>query len=329
MGATLSGLFPHAPEFTESNVPDLLGKVYLITGASGGVGQELARLLYSRNARVWIAARSQHKAAAAIAQIKNACPGSIGELHFLRVDLADLATIKPAVDQFLARESSLHVLWNNAGVMSPLWERTVPRTAQGLEMQMGVNCVGSFLLAKLLTPLLAQTAKLHHPGAVRVVWVSSMGAELSPYTSGLPMEDVNFESGSWVPPGVRYLASKSGNFLHAVEYARRHADDNIISVAMNPGNLDSDLWRHLPAPVLWFLRLLFLYPSVYGAYTELFAGLSPEVTPDKNGCWIAPWGVIRPIKKSLLEAARSKVEGGSGVGQEFWRWTEKQVEPYC
>lgn len=102
-------------------------------------------------------ARSAEKTNQAIVSIKNAVPSSTGTLNYLRLDLADLASIKGTVEQFLAKESKLHVLWNNAGVMSS--DKALTTTLQGYEQHVGVNVLGGFLLAKLLTPVLVSTAK--------------------------------------------------------------------------------------------------------------------------------------------------------------------------
>ncbi|KAK6194321.1 hypothetical protein LQW54_011548 [Pestalotiopsis sp. IQ-011] len=92
--------------------------VYIVTGANAGVGKELAQLLYGLNATVYLLARSADKTNAAVADIQRSQPRSAGRLVFLRLDLADLATIRATADAFLARESRLHVLFNNAGVLS-------------------------------------------------------------------------------------------------------------------------------------------------------------------------------------------------------------------
>lgn len=142
----------------------------MITGANTGLGKLLADMLYSKNAKVYVLARSQEKGEKAISDIKSAHPQSKGELLFLKLDLADLSTIKSTADRFLAKESKLHVLFNNAGVMEPV---EGAKSAQGFELQLGVNNVGTQLLTKLLTPILAATARQEPAGTVRVVWLSS------------------------------------------------------------------------------------------------------------------------------------------------------------
>lgn len=85
-----------------------------MTGANTGVGKELAQILYSRNARVFIAARNEEKALNAISSIKSKHPNSKGALDFLRLDLADLSTIKATTTEFLGKSDRLDVLFNNA-----------------------------------------------------------------------------------------------------------------------------------------------------------------------------------------------------------------------
>ncbi|KAI1320751.1 hypothetical protein F5Y16DRAFT_389574 [Xylariaceae sp. FL0255] len=323
---TISQLFPPKPQFTEESLPDLSDKVYIVTGANTGVGKELSSMLYSKNAKIYVAARSKPKAEAAIADIQSQHPSSKGQLSFLSLDLADLTTIKSSAEQFLSQETKLHVLFNNAGVMKPATADA--KTAQGYELQLGVNDVGTFLFTKLLKPMLASTARSENsPGSVRVVWVSSSAAEapMAP-KGGVPMDNLDYHNDmGWFP---KYAISKAGNYLHGVEFARRFKSDGIVSVSLNPGNLDSDLWREQPYLVGKFLQWFILHEPKKGAYTELFAGLSPEVTMDKTGGWIVPWGRFMGIRKDLLQASKTKAEGGSGIAADFWDWSEEQVRPY-
>ena len=254
-----------------------------MTGSNAGVGKEVARILYAKHAKVYIAARSEEKAASAIESIKASCPSSEGALTFLKLDLADLTTIKASADEFLSKESKLHVLFNNAGVMRP------PKgsvTAQGYELQLGVNNIGTFMFTKLLTPTLAQTAASESAGSVRIVWVSSIGAELASHSpGGVPFDELDNYQHEKKWEFYLYGVSKAGNYLHAAEFARRHGDQGIVSVPLHPGNLDSDLYRTINPLISAVMRRVVLWPSVYGAYTELFGGLSPAVTMEKSGGW--------------------------------------------
>lgn len=229
---------------------------------------------------MYIAARSAEKANAAIEEINKSIPNSSGQLIFLHLDLNDLGTIKTSVEAFLSKETKLHILFNNAGVMSP---PQGSKTAQGHELQLGVNTIAPFLFTKLLTPILISTAAIEQPNTIRVIWVSSSAAELlSPKPSGVDLNNLDYHTDKSTQ--VKYGVSKAGTYLHAVEFARRHRDSGIISLALNPGNLKSDLARHSGFAIKISTKVL-CYPPVYGAYTELFAGFSPEVTMEKSGQW--------------------------------------------
>ncbi|KAK2774322.1 hypothetical protein FQN53_003676 [Emmonsiellopsis sp. PD_33] len=314
--------FPPVPAFTEKDLPDLQGKVYIVTGSNTGLGKELANILFSKNAKVYVAARSEEKAAKAIESIKNAHPSSSGELVYLPLDLNDLTTIKASANAFLAKERKLHVLFNNAGVMTP---PQGSKTAQGYELQLGVNTVAPFLFTKFLTPTLLSTAKAEPPNTVRVVWVSSCGAELLSPKLGVPLDNLDYHNDQ--SASYKYGVSKAGNYLHACEFAKRYSGNGIVSVALNPGNLLSELSRHRGFLLRQMMRATH-YPPLFGAYTELFAGLSPEVTIERSGHWIVPWNRFLPMRQDLADATKTEAEGGNGTGLKFWEWTEKQVKPY-
>lgn len=294
--SSLTNTFPPGPKFLEKHVPDLQDKVYIVTGANTGTGKELTRMLYSKNAKIYMLARSEDKTKEAIADIKKTVPRSGGSMHYLRLDLADLSTIKGTVERFLALESKLHVLWNNAGVLSG--NKEVAVTPQGHELHTGVNGLGTFALTQLLTPVLVATAKAEPSSTVRVVWVASSAAEIfAEERIGVRPETLGLEAQTPRGGFQRYWFSKIANWAHATEYAQRHKADGVVSVSLNPGNLYSDLYRDQG----FFFRIierLMMYPPVKGAYTELFAGLSPEVNIENSGCWgkFSPSPVPRRIE---------------------------------
>jgi len=344
---TIRQAFPGKPHYTEQDVPDLTDKVVIVTGANTGIGKELSRILYAHNARVYMLARSWDKTSAAISDIQQTVPSSKGRLEYIHLDLADLSTIRTTADAFLAKEDSLHVLFNNAGVGFPGHGSA---TKQGYELQIGVNCLGTLALTECLTPVLRKTSAAWSSASastplsdttpqfqnVRVVFTSSSAAEGSHPKNYMPMITKIARDPRAVPTFPSYAASKLGNFLHAAEYARRHtvtsseknAEGPIISVSLNPGNLDSDLWRTQGEWVHWLLRKLVFYPTVNGAYTTLFAGLSPQVTQDKSGSFVAPWGKLFQVSHPLASAAKPKSEGGWGTAEAFYEWSLEQICPY-
>jgi len=131
-----SALFPPAPTFTEKDLPSLSDKVIMITGAASGVGYELSKILYAKGGTIYIAARSEKRCMDAISKIKTEIPKSTGTLMTMIIDLADLATIKPAVEAFLKQENRLDVLIHNAGIMEP---------PAGSKTKL-VSCICSFLV---------------------------------------------------------------------------------------------------------------------------------------------------------------------------------------
>jgi retinol dehydrogenase-12 len=280
LSSSWTQFFPPKPQFTEEDVSNLQGNVYIVTGSNTGIGKELARMLYAKNAKVYIAARSREKAEAAIHDISTSAPASSGNLKFLHLDLSDLDRVKAAAQTFLGQEKKLNVLFNNAGLMAT---DPLTRTAQGYEMALGVNCVGTFLFTKLLTPLLVATAKTEPADSVRVIWLSSFGLELfAKKNVGIALDNLDYHIPT--PSTERYGISKCGAWAHGVEFARRHKADGIVSLAINPGNLTSDLARDQPASLKIAAKLLG-YPPPMGACTELWAGLSPEVTMERSGSW--------------------------------------------
>ncbi|KAF3013214.1 hypothetical protein E8E14_005612 [Neopestalotiopsis sp. 37M] len=313
--------FPGKATFTDKNVPDLTDKVVIVTGSNTGLGKETARIVYAKNARVYIMARSEKKSLDAIADIKEAVPKSAGELIYLPLDLSDLNKVNESAKQFLSRERQLHILFNNAGVGYP---EKGSQSRQGYELQLGVNCIGTFAFTKLLTPALVATVKTAPTNSVRVVWVSSSAAEA--ITSKGFVEKVTKVDG--MSGFEQYCMSKLGNYYHATEFAARHRADGVVSLPLNPGNLDSDFWRTQGAMMTCILRKTLLYPPVFGAYTNLFAAFSPDVTLEKSGTFIAPWGQFWKVSPEMLAGAKPRSEGGTNIGRDFWDWTEAQVKPY-
>ncbi|KAL7813364.1 NAD(P)-binding protein [Trichoderma gracile] len=317
---------PPKPAFTEQNLGDLAGKVYIVTGSNTGVGKELAQILYSKNATVYVAARSETKATKAIEDIRNAFPASTGRLEFHPLDLADLKGVAKSAKEFIARETRLDVLFNNAGVMHPPQGST---TKQGYELQLGVNNLGHVLFTELLTPLLAQTAAESAPNSVRVVWVSSLYSELGSPKGGIDPDNLGFtkkEKSTY----YMYSVSKAGVYYQGAEYAKKYKDKGIISLTVNPGNLRSDLQRHHAGNGILqeISKRALLFPAINGAYSELFCGLSPEVTADKSGSYTIPWGRLARIREDIEKGTKSPEEGGSGLGKIWYDWCMEQVASF-
>lgn len=103
-------------------------------------------------------------------------------------------------------------------------------------------------------------------------------------------------------------------------------------MALDPGNLRTNLQRSFGTEVSRVgaaILNLFLHPPVKGAYTELFAGVSPDVTPQNTidpATWVLPWGRLATMKRlDLVDAFNPE---NNGKAAEFWTWCERQVEEY-
>ena len=325
MSVLWSQMFPPSPTLTEQNLPNQKGRVFIVTGGASGVGLELATFLFQAGGRVYIAGRSQDNAQRAIQSIKSSVHDTLsaGQLEYLPLDLSDLATIKDSVEEFRSKESKLDVLWNNAGVSLPPIGSV---SKQGHELQIGTNCLGPFLFTKLLLPLLQASAQSSPPGAVRVVWTSSQIVDMSAPKGGLITADLTS------PPKDKtqnYVTSKTGNWFLASELAREVGSNGILSVTQNPGNLKTNLLRHA-STLMRLASSPVLHKAKMGAYTELWAGLSPELTMESNGAYVIPWGRVHPSpRKDLLDALKDgEGEGGTGQASTFREWCEKQTIEY-
>lgn len=236
-------------------------QVFIVTGGASGVGRELVKILFSNNGTVYIAARSEAKAQDTIAWCRAEYPGSTGRVEFLSLNLDDLTGIKASAEEFMAKETRLDVLWNNAGVMVPpagsktkqassvaSLQTSTPgltvKCKQGYELQLGTNCLGPFLFTQKLLPILTRTAEAAPKGSVRVAWAASLVINLGAPSGGIDMENITWskKAGSQVD---KYAQSKVGNLFLASEFAKRDKPGDVVHVAFNPGNLKSPLQRHM------------------------------------------------------------------------------------
>lgn len=245
--------------FTEADLPDQSGKCFLVTGANTGIGFEAARALAAKGARVLIGCRDAGRAAEAIARIGG------NDVAHLPLDLADLASVRRAAE-IAAGEARLDGLINNAGVMFP----PLTRTAQGFELQFGVNHLGHFALTGLLLPKLAET-----PGA-RVV----VTASLAHRRGDIQWDDLG--AAKEYKRGARYGDSKLANMLHFAELDRRlrAAESPVAAFGCHPGVAATDLMRHTgPFRVFTPLFGMFLNTAAQGAWPALQGACDPAAQP--------------------------------------------------
>ncbi|KAG8941421.1 hypothetical protein FRC04_004214 [Tulasnella sp. 424] len=266
----------------QRDMPDLTGKVVIVTGGNTGIGKHTVKALLNKNAKVYMASRSKSRAEEAIADLRQETGK---EAIFLELDLASLAKVTKAAKEFLSKEPALHILFNSGGVMTPPIEQT---TEDGYDLQFGTNVLGHAHFTLSLLPALLEGAKSSSDGKARVVCTSS----LVTYSNSEPL--IKFDTLKDGPArhklGKRglYAQSKYGVLAFSNELAKRYGSQGIISNAVNPGNLSTELQRHTSAAVAFIIRNVLSHPAPMGALTQLYVATSAEVA-DVTGGWFIPW----------------------------------------
>ncbi|KAJ6120651.1 hypothetical protein N7523_004931 [Penicillium sp. IBT 18751x] len=311
--------WPPPPTFTEKDVPSQEGRVFIVTGGNQGVGYELIKMLYSTGAVIYMASRSEERAEEAIKDIVSTDPSGSARLRFLHLDLDDLDVVRRAAKTFSEQESRLDILWNNAGIGAV---KVGSKTKQGIEAHMGVNIIAPLLFTQLLLPRLQAAAAASPKNSVRIIWTSSWMAEQSSPKGGFNLEDL--EKGGTNDAYINYATSKAANWMIADEAGKRYGKDGIISVVQNPGNLKTQIYNTQGRLMMFFVNRL-LHPPKLGGYTELYAGLSPEITEKQQGGLIIPWGRLqaRNPRQDIVKALED------GKGQELWDWIEAQIKAHA
>ncbi|KFX89677.1 hypothetical protein V495_04427 [Pseudogymnoascus sp. VKM F-4514 (FW-929)] len=324
-----SAFFPPSPKFTDKNLPSLKGKVYIVTGGASGVGYELAKILYVAGGTVYIAARSIPRCEGAIEKIKSetgTSKGKNGQLKRMVVDLADMTTLKPAAEKFMREESRLDVLVHNAAVMTP---PAGSKDTHGHDLEVGTNCLSPYLLTMLLEPIISRTATAPgtQPLSVRIVWVVSLlqGGTLP----GAMKFDKNGTPAILEKPFMgNYLQSKAGAAWLADEFAKRLGSKGVLSISVHPGLMRTELQRSWGLFTRVAMSVVFRSPPVFGAYSELYAGFSPEIKAEHNGGHMMAWGRIAELPKDIIQGTKSKAEGGTGAKATFMKYCDREVKDF-
>jgi NAD(P)-dependent dehydrogenase (short-subunit alcohol dehydrogenase family) len=302
MAATLT------KSWTADDIGDLTGTTALITGANSGLGLESAKALAGHGAQVILAGRDPGRLADAAQQVA-------GTPLTLRMDLADLSSVRQAAAEVSDMVQRLDILMNNAGVMATPYEQT----ADGFERQIGTNHLGHFALTGLLLPL------LHHEGA-RVVNVSSGAHRMG----SLDPEDLHYEQrdySSW----PAYGQSKLANLLFTAELDRRAraAGWDLLAVAAHPGYAATNLQTSGP----WYARnpigkgfskamnLVLAQSAAAGAWPQLYAAVGGDVAGNE---YFGPRG-RQEMKGNPTRVGRRAEAEDEALAARLWEVSEEQT----
>jgi NAD(P)-dependent dehydrogenase (short-subunit alcohol dehydrogenase family) len=301
-----------------ATVPDLTGKLAIVTGANSGLGFGLARRLAAADADVVMAIRNRAKGEAAIEKIRATVPDA--KLTIKTLDLSSLAAVAALGEQLNAEGRPIDILINNAGVMTPPERDT---TADGFELQFGSNHLGHFALTGHLLPLL-RAAK-----DARVVSLSSLAAR----TGRMHFDDPQFEK-SYAPMSA-YGQSKVAVLMFARELDRRsrEAGWGILSNAAHPGLTKTNLQISGPShgreePAL-MQRLYtaswrwapFLWQEIDdGILPALYAAATPHA---QGGAFYGPRGFYEAAGGGVAVAKVSKAASNDADSRRLWELSEQ------
>lgn len=278
-------------------------RVAVVTGASSGIGKELAKALVAQGWRVIGTGRDEGRVAQAAAEIAAAGDGSI---EMLRADLSLLAEARRLAQAIADLTGHIDVLANNAGGMTDRLEMTT----EGFEANFAGNHLGPFVLTEGLMPLLRKAAADAPDGAVRILMTASDASEMM---GPLNLDDM--QNLATFNPGVAYCSGKLANVLFARALAGRLAGTGIVAHAMAPGATDTPFFSYAPQETQAYTRDLPKLSVAEGADTLVWLATAEEPGRNSGGYW----------EQRAPRAPNPQVDDPAAVAR-FWDESEKLVK---
>jgi len=290
--------------WTAENIPDLTGKIAVVTGANSGIGYEMAGALVRKQATVILACRDKDKGEAAVRQITQEYPQAKAEL--MQLDLSDLASVRRFADEFTSHYNRLDILINNAGIMA------IPfgKTTDGFELQFGTNHLGHFALTGLLLNLILRTS------LARVITVSSGGHRFGK----IDFDNLNAEKR--YDRGRAYAQSKLANLLFTYELQRRFESAGVdtLAVAAHPGWTATNLQAHWR--MVRILNPFIAQQPKMGALPALYAATAPGV---QGGDYYGPRG-WQELRGYPIRVKSSDSSYDTAVAAKLWTVSEELTD---
>jgi len=295
-------------KWTVENIPDLSGKVTVVTGANSGLGFESSKEFARKGANVVMACRSMEKGQDAKNKIIEEIPDASAEV--MHLDLASLKSVHQFADEFKGKYDRLDILLNNAGIMFTPYGKT----EDGFEIQFGTNHLGHFALTGLLLGLVTKAPKS------RVVNVSSIAHSMVV----MDFSDLNWEKSRYNTIGA-YGRSKLANLLFTYELQRRFESVGInsIAVAAHPGASKTNLARHTNR-ILYTILLIVAARAraARGALPQIRASVDPEV---KGGEYYGPDG-FREMRGSPVLVQSNAASHNETDAKKLWEISEELTQ---
>lgn len=282
-----------------------------MTGPTG-LGFEIARGLAARGAEVVLAGRNRTKGDAAVTALTLGLPQA--RVRFEVLDLGELASIGQFAEHMVARQDAIDIMVNNAGVMMPPIRQT---TADGFELQFGINHLGHFALTARLLPLLRRA------GGARIVTISSLAHR----RGRIDLDDLQAQRR--YQPFTAYAQSKLANLLFAFELQRQSERHGwgLTSGAAHPGFARTDLIANGPGRDAWSARIGGLFEhwlsqsAEGGAQPALLAATAPD---GAAGGYYGPGGLME-FKGSPAPARVAPLARDAGLARRLWTLSEQLV----
>ena len=263
---------------------DVSDKVYIVTGANSGVGLETTRQLVKQGGHVIMACRRPDAAE----EVAKSFTGLKGSHEVMKLDLADLQSVRDFVDEFLRKYNKLDALVCNAGLVT--FGSEIERTKDGFEMAIGVSYFGHFLLTELLLDVLKKSA----PSRM-IILSSVVHAGSKRNRPNVHLDDLNFNTRKF-NNFTAYIEAKVAVVLYAMALAKRLEGTGVTTVSVHPGWARSNFGGNSLAMKIMRVVMAPLSPFITdsneeAAQTSLHCLLSDDV-PEHSGAYFSQSSVL-------------------------------------
>ena len=299
--------------WTPERLGSLAGKTYVITGANTGAGFQATRILLSKGAKVVMLNRNPNKSEAAIAELKQEF-GNNADVSFVRMDLAELASVRKAAAEVLEKVPHIDALMCN-GAIAQIAKQEF--TVDGFESQLGVNHYGHFLLCAMLFERIEASKG-------RIVVVSSEGHRMGLKT--MQFDDMNWDKN--YHPNKTYCHSKLAQMMFAYELQDKikAANKNVKVYVCHPGASNTSLIRDTASfatRITWsfMVKIGIAQTAEQGSYPEVMCATEDNL---KERAYYGPTGRMNfggPVGEGKLESFAVDKE----VLTKLWALSEKEV----